>query len=215
MREDTTQCGVTCLLVSKLGTTSVRVEVLDDLVWEQVIKLLEEPQTVFDEYTKRINEQDGHSQSLEKLIIKKDQEIRQADNEKERLLDLYQNGVLDLAEIESRLGKLRGKVKRLVQEKQSLEHERVKEGQQLQLISQIQEFQKRVSANLKTLSFEQKKEIVRLLVEEVIVDIKTGEITIRHVAPSPGKLPLRPGSKSAPFWRTSLHTMHTMNGSRS
>ena len=172
----------------------VRVEVLDDLVWEQTIELLENPQSVFDEYTKRINEQDNSRQSLEKLIIKKNQEIRQADNEKERLLDLYQNGTLTLSEIESRLSKLRRKVKQLTHEKQSLEYEQVKEGQQLQLINQIEEFQKRVSANLKTLSFEQKKETVRLLVKRVVVDIKASEITVQHIVPSPKRLPLRPGS---------------------
>ncbi len=85
----------------------VRVEVLDDLVWEQTVKLLENPQAVIDEYTSRIHERKGQQQSLEKLIAKKAQEIRQITHEKERLLDLYQNGTLNLSEIESRLKKIK------------------------------------------------------------------------------------------------------------
>ncbi len=176
----------------------VRVEVLDDLVWEQTVKLLENPQTVIDEYTSRIHEQKGEQQSLEKLIVKKAQEIRQITHEKERLLDLYQNGTLNLSEIESRLKKIRGKIKQLENEKQSLEYEQRQEGQQLQLVDQLQEFQKKVSANLKVLSFEQKKEIVRLLVKEVEVNIKASEIVVRHVVPTSKSLPLCPGSSVDP-----------------
>ena len=135
------------------------------------------------------------------MIIKKNQEIRQADNEKECLLDLYQNGTLMLSEIESRLSKLRRKVKQLTHEKQSFEYEQAKEGQQLQLINQIEEFQKRVGANLKMLSFEQKKETVRPLVKRVVVDIKASEITIQHIVPSLKKLPLRPGSNERTCWK--------------
>ena len=178
----------------------LRVEILDDLVWEQTVRLLEEPQAVLNEYANRVSEQENHKQSLEKLILKKTQEIRQTGKEKERLLDLYQSGVLELSEIESRLVTLRGKVKLLMNEKQSLEHEQVRKGEQLKLIDQIQVFQKQVSSNLKTLSFEQKKEIVRLLVKEVIVNTKTGEIIVRHVVSYfPKKLPLCPGSSQSNF----------------
>ena len=135
----------------------VRVEVLDDLVWEQTVKLIEDPQTVLNEYTNRVNAQKNTQQSLEKLILKKSQEIRQVEHEKERLLDLYQKGSLNLSEIETRLQKLRGKIKQLESEKQSLEHEQRQGGQQLELIYQLQEFQKKVSTNLKMLNFEQKK----------------------------------------------------------
>ena len=81
-------------------------------------------------------------------------------------------------------------------EKQSLEHEQVRGGKQLKLINQIQKFQKQVSSNLKILSFEQKKEIVRLLVKEVIVSTKTGEIIVQYVVSHPKKLPLCPGTNS-------------------
>ena len=166
----------------------VRVEALDDLVWGQIMKLLQEPQTVLNEYMNRVSEQENHKQALEKLIIKKNQEIRQTENEKERLLDLYQNGTLELSEAEPRLIKSRKKVQQLKNEKQSLESEQIKEGQQLQLIDQLQEFQKKLNTNLKALSFDQKKEIVRLLVKEVVVNRKTSEIDIRHFVPSPKNL---------------------------
>ena len=172
----------------------LRVEILDDLVWEQTVKLIEEPQAVINEYTNRIHEQKDGQQSLTKLILKKSLEVRQIKHEKERLLDLYQNGTLGLSEIEPRLKKIREKRKQLEIEEKSLEHERKQKGEQLQLVDQLQEFQKKVSANLNTLGFEQKKEIVRLLVKEVEVNIKTSEVIVRHVVPIPEKLPLCPGS---------------------
>ena len=40
------------------------------------MKLLQEPQTVLTEYTNRVSEQESHKQASEKVIIKKNQEIR-------------------------------------------------------------------------------------------------------------------------------------------
>ena len=57
----------------------------------------------------------------------------------------------------------------------------------MELVYQLQEFQKKVSTNLKILNFEQKKEIVRLLVKEVEVNIKTQEVTVRHIVLEPQK----------------------------
>ena len=177
----------------------VRVEVLDDLVWEQTVKLIKDPQTVLKEYTNRLHEKQNTQQSLADLILKKRKELRQINYQKERLLDLYQKGSLNLSEIESRLQKLRGKIKQLESERLSLEHEQKQDNQQLQLIDQLQEFQKKVSSNLNLLNFEQKKEIVRLLVREVEVDIKAEEITVRHVVPKPKRLPLCTGSQWTPL----------------
>ncbi len=172
----------------------VRVEVIDDLVWQQTVKLIETPQTVINEYTNRVNSQKNVRQSLKELILRKSKEIRQVEYEKERLLDLYQTGALSLPEIEDRIKKLRGKIKKLEAEKLQLEHEQRQKRQQLQLIDQLDEFKKKIGTNIKKLKFKQKKEIVRLLVKEVEVNIKTEEINVKHIVPDLKSLPLCTGS---------------------
>ena len=90
------------------------------LFGRQTVKLIKDPQTVLKEYTNRLHEKQNTQQSLADLILKKRKELRQINYQKERLLDLYQKGSLNLSEIESRLQKLRGKIKQLESERLSL-----------------------------------------------------------------------------------------------
>jgi hypothetical protein len=55
-----------------------------------------------------------------------------------------------------------------------------------------------MKANLTALKFEERKQIVRLLVEEVLVNTQTNEITVRHILPLDQKLPLCKGSRRFP-----------------
>src|SRR3712207_9561936 len=64
----------------------------------------------------------------------------------------------------------------------------------LQLIEQFSEFAKRMKSNLTNLRFEERKQIVRLLVEEVKVNTKSEEVTVRHILPLDKKFPLCKGS---------------------
>src|SRR5204862_5985317 len=93
------------------------------------------------------------------------------------------SGQIQLSEIEHRLKSIRAKIKKLQDEAALLEKEGKEQLHQLQLIEQFNDFTKRMTANLSNLSFEEKKNIVRLLVEEVIVNVKTEEVTVRHVLP--------------------------------
>ena len=169
---------------------SIKADALDDLVWNQTVGLIESPEVVINEYINRVNDQKNCQDSFRALIRGKEQELRRIEHEKERLLDVYQAGALKLSEIESRLKKLRLKIKSIEGEKLLLEQEQKEKHQQLQLIEQLNEFRERVGKNLQELGFCQKKEIVRLLVREVIVDAKAKKIAIRHIVPGGKKVSL-------------------------
>ncbi len=113
------------------------------------------------------------------------------------LLDLYQSGRVALAEIEPPLKNLRSKIKKVQDECVLLEKEEKEENHRLQLIEQFADFTQRMKANLATLSFEERKQIVRLLVEEVTVNTQKEEITVRHFLPLDQKCPLRKRSNLA------------------
>jgi site-specific DNA recombinase len=172
----------------------IRVEALDDLVWEQTRRLVEQPELVLREYSARLQKKRRQQTEFKALLAKKKYESKQLELEKERLLDLYQSGRIALAEIEPRLKSLRSKSKRVQDERVLLEKEEKEESRRLQLIEQFAEFTQRMKANLTTLSFEERKQIVRLLVEEVTVSTQNEEITVRHILPLDQKCPLRKGS---------------------
>jgi site-specific DNA recombinase len=168
----------------------VRVEALDDLVWEQTCKLLAQPELVLQEYTHRAQKKQRHSSEVTALLAKKKRELKQQEVEKERLLDLYQTGHVGLPEIEPRLKSIRAKIKKLHDECALVEKETKEEHHRLQLIEQFAVFAQRMNTNLSTLGFAERKHLVRLLVEEVIVNTSTEEITVRHILPVDQTLPL-------------------------
>jgi len=47
-----------------------------------------------------------------------------------------------------------------------------------------------MTTNLSTLGFAERKQIIRLLVEEVVVNTTTEEITVRHILPVEQMFPL-------------------------
>jgi site-specific DNA recombinase len=168
----------------------IRVEALDDLVWEQTCKLLEHPELVLQEYTRRAQQKQRQSSEATALLAKKKRELTQQEVEKERLLDLYQTGHVGLTEIEPRLKSLRAKLKKLHDECALVEKAAQEEHPRLQLIEQFAVFTKRMNTNFSTLSFAERRQVVRLLVEEVVVNTSTEEITVRHILPVDQTFPL-------------------------
>lgn len=176
------------------GSHPIRVEALDDLVWDQTRLLLENPDVLLQEYSRRLDSKRKGKLDLEAIVSKKNGEIRQQNQEKERLLDLYQNGTLSLDEIEGRLKSIRSKIQKLEQECSFFAVEEKRKQDQLQLIEQFQDFRKRMKSNLADLNFEDRKKLVRLLVSEVVVDVNKEELVVRHTVPISKSWPLCPGS---------------------
>jgi site-specific DNA recombinase len=177
---------------------AVRVDALDDLIWEQTRRLLEEPELAIREYTARVRKKQREQNEFKDLLAKKKREIKKQELEKERLLDLYQTGRIELSEIEPRLKVIRTKITKIQNECALIEKEEKGESHRLQLIEQFADFTQRMKANLTTLKFEERRQIVRLLVKEVLVNTQTNEITVRHILPLDQKLPLCKGSRRFP-----------------
>jgi site-specific DNA recombinase len=179
------------------GAHPVRVEAIDDLVWDQTCKLIAQPDLVLQEYTRRTQQKQRQQSEVAVLLTKKRRESKQQEIEKERLLDLYQRGQVELAEIEPRLKTIRTKIKKLQDESALVEREAKEAHHRLQLIEQFSAFTHRMTTNLSTLGFAERKQIIHLLVEEVVVDTTTEEITVRHILPVDQMFPLCKRSKHA------------------
>jgi site-specific DNA recombinase len=173
----------------------VRVEIIDDLVWDSTKRLVQEPRVVLDEYTRRLGAQEGEAASLEAIANEKDKEMRRLEHEKQRLLDLYQAGSIPLKDIETRLAKIRTRIKNAEDERNMARADIDKRQGQLRLIESFETFQTKVATRLDKLSFAEKKELVRLLITDVEVDTKKDKILIRHIIPADKVYRLRSGSQ--------------------
>lgn len=161
----------------------VRVEVLEDTIWTQIRKLIEAPEQVLFEYADRTDHQKSKRLSAEKVIKRKKNELIRGQQEKQRVLDLYQKGIVGLAEIESRLQEIREAIANTEKEISILIEEGRNHQNNLQLIEDFRKFSQKMSKNLDNLTPGQKKEIVQLLVKEIAVDRKKAKIKIKHILP--------------------------------
>ena len=161
----------------------IRVEVLDDLVWQQTRKLLESTEQLLIEYSDRLDKKKNASLSVDKIVQRKRQDISSLKLEKQRLLDLYQQGTITMDEIQTRLETIRSKISSGEEAIVFLQDDNEKKQKQLQLIDNFHNFRKKISGKLEALTKEEQAKIVRLLVTEIAVNQKTTELTIKHILP--------------------------------
>jgi site-specific DNA recombinase len=131
----------------------IRQDYLDELVWKQVMRLFEDPDLIGNEINRRVREARNSSPAkVRKETLAK--EIARVKNGIDRLLDAYQDGLLQLPELRSRVSGLRKKDSALTSELQSMESRMVDEETHLRLVSGIDDFLSRIreSANPRKLS---------------------------------------------------------------
>ena len=170
---------------------SVRRDILEALVWSKLEELLQNPRAVIEEYTRRVKSTQKQEDDLALLLKQKRTELRRATSAKDRLVDLYQSGVITKAEITDRMAACRSKLTMITSELRYLEAEQADSVQRLQVIERLGDFTAQIGANLQSLDFDRRKAIVRLLVKEIKVDTHNHQIDIDHLLPIDQKVELR------------------------
>jgi site-specific DNA recombinase len=193
----------------------IRQDYLDVVVWEQVIKLLEDPEIVRSEIRRRIKEIHNASpikkrkETLEKAIIRVNKSI-------EKLLDAYQEDLLQLDELRSRMPALRKREAALKSELNSIESAASDQHAILRVANNIDNFLFQLCKTADTMEVLERQMVLRLVVKEVLVDDET--INIKHSVPfalssktnlslESAKIPsylLRSGSHHTPLGRSLL-----------
>jgi site-specific DNA recombinase len=172
----------------------VRQELLDQIVWAEVIRLLEEPALIQQELDRRLvaarasDPTRKHEQSLQRELTHVGKAI-------ERLLNAYQEGLLSIEQLRERMPVLRQRQQTLRAELQAIADQTNDRAALLRLAETLTAFLARLRSAAETLSVIERQRIVRLLVKDVLVGEDT--ITIRHSIPIPSGPPQNGGSESA------------------
>src|SRR4051794_28772226 len=111
---------------------------------KQTKRLIETPQAVINEYGERLQQKALREIELESVILKKKKELRLKETEKDRILDLYQSGVVERLELEERVQTLRIKLKTIEEEIDYLQQEKRRQSDQLKLIDRFENFTRRI-----------------------------------------------------------------------
>jgi site-specific DNA recombinase len=161
----------------------VRQDYLDDLVWREVIELLENPDLVSKEMERRVRDlKESNPGRVRKEAVSK--EITRVQKGMDRLLDAYQEGLLALEQLRRRMPVLNKREAALRTELRTLEASVVDRERCLRLVGNLQEFLSRVHQSAQTLHVKDRQRILRLVVKEIVVGPDT--LTIKHSIPASG-----------------------------
>jgi len=158
----------------------VRQDHLDAVVWQQVIRLLEEPELIQREIERRIQAIRESDPSRRRESALRKEQVR-LHNRIERLLDAYQEELLSLEALRQRMPQLRQRLQTVQCELQSLEARAVDQQTHLRLAETVDTFLSRLRATANTLNVIERQKILRLVVKQILVD--RDDIIIRHSIP--------------------------------
>jgi site-specific DNA recombinase len=159
----------------------VRVEQLETEVWRSVCTLLEDPGRMMQEWSRRSNthransEHDAQRADARKLVHSHERTLQ-------RLLDAYEAGAIDLAELTARSERVRARIAHARDELAALEKV-LAERHELQLVvARIEEFAQRLRKGLSSLSWEERRTVVRTVVARI--EIADDDVTVVYRVPS-------------------------------
>jgi site-specific DNA recombinase len=169
----------------------VRGDQLEQLVWDQVRALLEEPHRVADEYRRRIA-QTSEGAVMPDEIVRLDRQITNLRRGIGRLIDSYTESIIDKTEFEPRIAGLKQRVSQLQQRHQAALEAADAERHLALVISRLEDFSAKVTNGLDNLDRFAMQDIIRTVVRRIEIDDSRIEVIFR--VPSPD---VPPGPRSA------------------
>jgi site-specific DNA recombinase len=171
----------------------VRQDLLDQIVWAEVIKLLEDPTLIQQELDRRL-EAARSSDPTKKREQNLQRELVHVGKGIERLLSAYQEALMSIEQLRERMPGLRQREQALRAELQAIADQANDRAAFLRLAETLTAFLARLRGAADTLSITERQRIVRLVVKDVLIGDDT--ITIRHSIPVPQQRPTQGGNLS-------------------
>src|SRR5712691_3611768 len=188
---------------TKCSNPTVRGDRLEQMVWDQVRTLLEDPSRVADEYRRRIGQVHEGAAPPEE-IARRDRQMTTLRRGIDRLIDSYAGGLIDKAEFEPRIAGLKLRMAQLHKQKQSALDAANAERELSLVINRLEDFSAKVSQGLDRLDWLGMREIIHTLVRRIEIDHDSVEVVFR-VPPTdrpPGAGPQKPLQGSANIVQT-------------
>ncbi len=154
---------------------------LEPQVWEYVSRLLSDSDLLRERYEAGRADpavEPREEQEQERLRRK----IGALEREVQRLIDAYQAGVIELEELSERRGCIHEHGRMLRERLLELGKQRADREQQIRLLQGVDEFCESVRGALVEPSFETKQQVLRLVVDRIVVE--DSKVIIHHVVPT-------------------------------
>lgn len=173
----------------------IRQDHLDEVVWTEVMRLLEDPSIIQDELNHRLQA----AKNADPLKQRQDQLHRdhaRLAKGMDRLLIAYQEGLASLEQLRCRMPDLRRQDQAIQAELQSLETAASDQTRYLRLVETLDDFHARLRERAAMLNVTERQKVLRMLVKDILVGRET--ITIRHSIRMPHSEPDPRGAPRPP-----------------
>jgi site-specific DNA recombinase len=156
----------------------IKAEEIEPLVWQALSELLSEPTRLIAAWQTLSNAEPTDPASLNHLQHRQ----RELHKQWQRLLDLYQEELIDKSELAHRKQLIEAEQKRLSERLQQAARQQHAHQYETDLRLTCQAFAHRVKQALASPSFETQQDIIRLLIDHIVVNDET--IIIKHIVPA-------------------------------
>jgi site-specific DNA recombinase len=170
---------------------NIRADELDEFVFEQVREALLRPDVLLAGEAALANRGPAPDDELLGLQLQRlDRKLQHLNDERRRLVDIYQAGLLELAELQRRASEVEARRRQHQSERENLIEQRQQLAQDNRLRLRVAAFAERVRESLDGLDVDQRQRLLRLIVDEVRVSGWQVEIRLR--------IPLDAGGPDSP-----------------
>jgi site-specific DNA recombinase len=154
---------------------------VEPLVWEYVGDLLFDPDLLKSRYEEGRGDPavDSEEEREKERIGRK---LKALDREVGRLIDAYQAEVIDLPELKERRERLEDHGRMLKRRLSEIGEKRAEREQEMRLLEGLEQFTESVRDSLDDPSFETKQQVLRLVVDRIVVE--DTKVVIHHVVPA-------------------------------
>jgi site-specific DNA recombinase len=158
----------------------VRTDRLDEAVWREVERVLQDPSWIAAEYERRLDQaRDPTTVNLAGI----EAQIAQLRRGMGRLIDGYAEGLIDKADFEPRVAGLRQRIKSWDEQATTLRDEVAQRAALSLVVGRLQDFVRQVRDRMSAVDWSLQRDLIRLLVKRVEID--RGDINVVfRVAPS-------------------------------
>ncbi|WP_281508845.1 recombinase family protein [Wolbachia endosymbiont (group B) of Pandemis cinnamomeana] len=144
---------------------SIRTDILDGVIWEEVKSILKEPDRIANEYQRRLSENKKplHNQTREKQESKLRLSIK-------KFIDSYAKGFISQEEFEPRITTMKQHLKEIEEEKErTLDQKKLQ--QELSLVTDsLKNFSSSVESKLDQVDWQTKQNIIRMLIHQIEIN---------------------------------------------
>jgi site-specific DNA recombinase len=159
----------------------VRTDRLDEAVWREVERVLEDPSWVAAEYERRLvqarDPATGDLAGLEGQIAKLRRSL-------DRLIDGYAEGLINKAEFEPRVAGLRQRLRGWEEQAVRMQNEAAQRAALSLIVGRLEDFARQVRQQMAAVDWSMQRDLIRLLVKRVEIDREEVTVVLR-VTPTP------------------------------